>query len=378
MAAPHSTIEPAMEKQNMNEHFLFEAKDDHDSINNEGSSTFDYDDFPLDDGDDGEYKEDYFDTHYRRESISNSGNLNNNNNNNAAWVQLLNLPPQTSSHHHHTHGVPVGGMRRVSSCYFSIASNISNDNNSHSHTAFHSPNPSYHNSSIHNSHHYSSSSGNSVLSFEGRNASDFLLHDILMNVFSFLDANSLASFSETGRRPNFEVFYFLELQLQRACLLGEGNYFLGHEMLDRVDEDEAVGHREGVQLENDDESDNAMGLEVQPGEVGLPLAQDQLNNDEVQEENNDEGTERNPPDNDDGSDISDLDDSNVIPSFEGSIAGTGVISRLSALNNAMARQIVQTYLDSNTSLNAMPLSHSLAYFRQVSNFRTVETGMEYK
>ena len=39
-----------------------------------------------------------------------------------------------------------------------------------------------------------------------------------MTVLGFLDAGSLAAFSET----NFECFYFLELQLQRALLIGEG------------------------------------------------------------------------------------------------------------------------------------------------------------
>ena len=56
---------------------------------------------------------------------------------------------------------------------------------------------------------------------------------------------------------------------------------------------------------------------------------------------------------------------NMVPSFEGAIAGTGVISRLASLDSNSARKIVQTYLDSNASIHAMPLSHSLAYFRQV-------------
>lgn len=49
-------------------------------------------------------------------------------------------------------------------------------------------------------------------------SSDLLYHDILMNVFTFLDAPSLSAVSETARRLNFEVFYFLGLQLQRALI----------------------------------------------------------------------------------------------------------------------------------------------------------------
>ena len=50
-------------------------------------------------------------------------------------------------------------------------------------------------------------------------ASNVLYHDILMHVFTFLNAPSLATFSETARRPNFEVFYYLQLQLQRSLLV---------------------------------------------------------------------------------------------------------------------------------------------------------------
>ena len=58
------------------------------------------------------------------------------------------------------------------------------------------------------------------------------------------------------------------------------------------------------------------------------------------------------------------DDDGAIPSFDGAIAGTGVISRLTSLDPTSARGIVQAYLDSNASIRSMPLSHSLAYFRQ--------------
>ena len=50
------------------------------------------------------------------------------------------------------------------------------------------------------------------------NAVDVLCHDIMMHVLSFLPTSSIAAFSETARRPNFECFYFLQLQLEHASL----------------------------------------------------------------------------------------------------------------------------------------------------------------
>jgi hypothetical protein len=61
---------------------------------------------------------------------------------------------------------------------------------------------------------------NRSLQFD-KDSSDLPYHDILMNVFTFLDAQSLTAFSETARRTNFEVFYFLQLQLQRALLVDD-------------------------------------------------------------------------------------------------------------------------------------------------------------
>eukprot|EP00586_Coscinodiscus_wailesii_P001758 CAMPEP_0172492202 /NCGR_PEP_ID=MMETSP1066-20121228/23256_1 /TAXON_ID=671091 /ORGANISM="Coscinodiscus wailesii, Strain CCMP2513" /LENGTH=703 /DNA_ID=CAMNT_0013261677 /DNA_START=127 /DNA_END=2235 /DNA_ORIENTATION=+ len=48
------------------------------------------------------------------------------------------------------------------------------------------------------------------------NVADILYHDIMVNIISFLPLSSLAAFSATARRPNFECFYFLQLQLERA------------------------------------------------------------------------------------------------------------------------------------------------------------------
>jgi len=308
-------VEPALlpDSDDCNSHDNLLLEGDSSLLNTNNSkdgSSLDYDDFPLDIE---EVKDGSFDANQDSPK------------NNDAWVQLLNLPPTNGQH-----PVPVGGMRRVSSCYFSIASNLSSgdgpsssDHNPYS--SFATPNPSYHSSyySRHHSHHYD------ALSFEGRNASDFLLHDVLMNVFSFLDARSLASFSETARRPNFECFYFLELQLQRALLMGEGHNHFREEENDYVDN--------LLPEEEVEEEESATGEDETVAE-----------RQDADEDDNDR-TNRH----------------DVIPSFEGSIAGTGVISRLASLDNAKARKIVQTYLDSNASISAMPLSHSLAYFRQV-------------
>ena len=179
-----------------------------------------------------------------------------------------NIPP-------HLHPAVSLGMRRVSSCYFSVRSEGSNsvadllsllDEQEHSskgdkkgaNEVESSGDPSHFKDS------WSSSS------------SELLYHDILMNVFTYLDAPSLSAVSETTRKLNFEVFYFLELQLQRALIPG-----------------------------------------------GSP-------------------------------------DNNL-----SSIAGVSIIRRLTNLNRADAQSLVQEFLDSNASLRQMPLSHSLAYMRQV-------------
>mmetsp|Transcript_31734 Transcript_31734/g.66753 ORF Transcript_31734/g.66753 Transcript_31734/m.66753 type:complete len:946 (-) Transcript_31734:48-2885(-) len=330
-------MEPSTVERDIRGNLYEENSLDANNNNNlNGSSTYnDYQDFPLDDEE--EYKEDYFD------SEGSNTNNNTNNSNNVAWVQLLNLP-SPSNHHHQaatSTGVPVGGMRRVSSCYFSIASNMSNNNDYHT---VDNNNNSYGSQQQQQQSHYD------ALSFDGRNTSDFLLHDVLMNVFSFLDAQSLASFSETGRRPNFECFYFLELQLQRALLMGDSHHFgsVGNNidgknemLLGRVDE--------GV-VEND-EFENDMIMRMRLDDINNILLPQQDELDEAE-------------DRDDNKNIN-QDSNNTIPSFEGSIAGTGVISRLASLKSSSARKIVQTYLDSNTSMHGMPLSHSLAYFRQV-------------
>ena len=39
---------------------------------------------------------------------------------------------------------------------------------------------------------------------------------MFIHILSYLDLESLASFSEAGRRPNGECFYYLQLELQHA------------------------------------------------------------------------------------------------------------------------------------------------------------------
>jgi Ankyrin repeats (many copies) len=48
-----------------------------------------------------------------------------------------------------------------------------------------------------------------------------LHHDLLVNILQFLDLDSLASFSEAGRRPNGESYYFIRMQLQHILHLAK-------------------------------------------------------------------------------------------------------------------------------------------------------------
>jgi hypothetical protein len=53
------------------------------------------------------------------------------------------------------------------------------------------------------------------------------------------------------------------------------------------------------------------------------------------------------------------------PTFDRSIAGTGVVSHLAMLNGPAAQEVVWGYLNNNALVRAMPLCHSLAYFCQI-------------
>ena len=168
-------------------------------------------------------------------------------------------------------------MRRVSSCYFSVRSEERG----------------------------SVADLLSLLELEGGaadaiTANIFLYHDILMNVFVYLDAPSLRAVSETTRRLNFEVYYFLELQLQRAL---------------------------------------------------IPEQQQQLNEKEDHKQD---------PLNSHSSSKHSKNDPTL-----SAIAGVSIIRRLARWNRPQAEALVQKFCDSNASLRQMPLSHSMAYMRQV-------------
>ena len=233
----------------------------------------------------------------------------------AQLCQLLNLPPSLTSNNgggdSNMAGYPVGGMRRVSSCYFSIASNISSPNNNHG------SNSGGDASMVTTQRELSIQSHLDALCLADASNGDFsssiaatsnilFQHDILMNTFTYLDAQSLVSLSETAKRLNYECFYFLELQLQRALLVGV-----------------AAGGGCHGNSNNDDSHDNVTNHLYQ----------------HIHHDNEHE--------------------------YYSMIAGTGIITRLSHLNNSHARQIVQTYLDSNTSIRGMPMLHSLSYLRQM-------------
>lgn len=193
------------------------------------------------------------------------------------------LPPQL-------HPAVSLGFERVSSCYFSLGSERENSvadllsqfgDDSASVTSSGNENAKirvpYH-------HHM------------GDGVADVLYHDILMHVFTFLDAPSMTAFSETARRPNFEVFYFLQLQLQRALLVASQQ-----ENPEAEVDSKNVGHHHAVHAGR----------------------QDSLS----------------------------------------AIAGSSCLSRLAQLDMTQAQNVVEEYLQSNSTLRTMPLSHSLAYFR---------------
>ena len=171
--------------------------------------------------------------------------------------------------HGNLHPATTLMMKRVSSCYFSIGSSEGEDDD------------------LEGVHIEESLAANSKTKMDTATQQqeeegltdvalvDVLYHDIMMHIFSYLDFNSLRYFSETALRPNFECFYFLQLQLQQCTIHVKK---------------EGGGRKEQQQNENQ--------------------------------------------------------------------------HPLSRLPPAMAQSIIQTYLDSNSTLgkhNHMPLSHSLQY-----------------
>ena len=133
------------------------------------------------------------------------------------------MPPQL-------HPACSAGFHRVSSCYFSLAS--SNDNQSVTDIL----------SQPGNRNHKALSSDEIKSEIEEKeidpihNSVDLFYHDVLMQVFTFLDLNSLQCFSEVARKPNFEVFYFLQLQLQQSLLLNENGRSCDIDVVNRIPE----------------------------------------------------------------------------------------------------------------------------------------------
>jgi hypothetical protein len=201
------------------------------------------------------------------------------------------------------------GVRRVSSCYLSLASQ------QESMTDLWSQLSDNNNNSNSNSNSSSSSQTNGLETrsksaipppemdsptddWMRNNTGDVFYHDILMNVFHFLDDQSLRSFSETARRPNFEVFYYLQLQLQQSLLVAP-------------DSDESSNYDGQSEVDKEDCHYHAK-----------------------------------------------------INSQRSPIAGSMYISRLARLDAEKAQCVVNEFLDSNSTLRTMPLSHSLAYARR--------------
>jgi hypothetical protein len=112
------------------------------------------------------------------------------------------------------------GVQRVSSCYFSIASDKERESVADFLSLWdESSLTSLNEGKCLQEDDAATRTTSSSLPVLPWKPSDVLYHDILMHVFTFLNAQSLAAFSQTARRTNFEVFYFLQLQLQRALLV---------------------------------------------------------------------------------------------------------------------------------------------------------------
>ena len=214
------------------------------------------------------------------ESFDNASMNSSSNNNNDLLVECL--PPQL-------HPAVSLGMKRVSSAYFSL-----HESSWGSEADLFSLSSEY--------QHGSCCGGEETAAATQVVDANWLYHDIMMHVFTFLDAKSLAAFSETARRSNFECFYFLQLQLQRALLVGE----------DRINNKFQQQQQQQLQISKTSEH--------QHNHEDDRLA---------------------------------------------TIAGSWAISRLASLDKEEAKTCVQEYLDSNSTLKTMPLSHSLAYIRQV-------------
>mmetsp|Transcript_6179 Transcript_6179/g.14316 ORF Transcript_6179/g.14316 Transcript_6179/m.14316 type:complete len:695 (+) Transcript_6179:70-2154(+) len=188
----------------------------------------------------------------------------------------LEMPPQL-------HPACSIGIQKVSSCYFSLAS--ANNHESMSDLL----------SQLGDTTHETKveEKTNEKENFLIDNSEDIFYHDVLMQVFTFLDAKSLLCFSETARRSNFEVFYFLQLQLQQSLLL-DNSYANTSSAINSIEKKE-------IEVTHD------------------------------------------------------------LSTIEGSVS---LLSRAATLDMGKARELVEQYQASNSTLRTMPLSYSLAYVRQ--------------
>jgi hypothetical protein len=193
------------------------------------------------------------------------------------------IPPQL-------HPAVSMGMRRVSSCYFSVRSEGSVGSMADLLSLLEEEGD-HHPTSTTSTANVEGSQDNKTdrTTLSSSSSESLLYHDILMNVFEFMDAESLRAVSETSRQMNCEVYHFLSLQLQSALI--------------PVNED------------TDDDDNEATILSC--------------------------------------------------------IAGVSVIRRLAACNRPKAELIVSKF----SSLRQMPLSHSLAYMRQVILQKTKQSPL---
>jgi len=230
------------------------------------------------------------------------------------------IPPQL-------HPAVSMGVRRVSSCYFSIGSADSinekmadeigmNAAARHNSTASLQDfiialqqSPEHQDDDDEQSLHSTLSSNHSTIA----PTDTALYHDILMSVFTYLDASSLAAFSETARRPNFEVFYYLQLQLQRSLL---------------------VEQRQTTRPEQNETTESTT-TESTTTETTAPPS---------------------------------------TIAADTSIAGTSYIARLATIDQQTAQKVVTEFLESNNTLDTMPLSHSLAYIRHALRAATTSSS----
>lgn len=130
---------------------------------------------------------------------------------NEGWEQYTELIPENDCHEEamssgltddNLAALPTNinpSLVKISSCYFSVAA---------SDAAKDSVNDLLSLLDEHTEHVEDSSSS----------ANEILYQDVMMHVLSFLDLPDLAAFSETSKTCNYECFYYLQHQLQRASL----------------------------------------------------------------------------------------------------------------------------------------------------------------